>query len=67
MSTVLIATASAAKFPEALSASNVSPAASEEIDALMELPTKCEDMDRGQDWSQILRNKIEDISKLRNY
>ena len=60
---VVIATASSAKFPEALEKSGVEVARSEEIERLLKAPVKFEKMDKGQDWTKMLREKIEDIAK----
>jgi len=70
-SCICIATASPAKFPEAIQKSGVVYVNPPEIQKLFELEEKFENMDRDQDilvsykkWEQILRKKIESISSL---
>ena len=59
---VCIATASPAKFPEAIAKSGLQPYNPPEIQALFELEEKFETMDQGQDWEQMLREKIVQVS-----
>ena len=61
---VCIATASPAKFPEAIEKSGVSHTTPDEIKQLFNMEEKFDAMDIGQDWEQILRSKIEMISSL---
>lgn len=56
-----IATASPAKFPEALEKADIEPV-KEGVNHLEQLPTRCQWMRRGQDWFKILCEKIEDIT-----
>ena len=59
---VCIATASPAKFPEALEKSGVTYVNPPEIQKLFELEEKFDTMDLGQDWEAILRQKIKLIA-----
>ena len=59
---VCIATASPAKFPEAIAKSGLQPYNPPEIQALFELEEKFETMDQGQDWELMLREKIVQVS-----
>mgnify|MGYP001427102457 CR=1 FL=1 len=59
---VCIATASPAKFPEAIEKSGLQPYYPPEIQALFELEEKFETMDQGQDWEKMLREKIVQVS-----
>ncbi len=65
VASVVVATASAAKFPEALSQLSLSAPSSEALERLFNSPTKFERMDKGQDWRQMLVRKIEQISSMR--
>ncbi|XP_062934453.1 threonine synthase-like 2 isoform X2 [Cynocephalus volans] len=58
-----LAPASAAKFPEAVLAAGLTPEIPEEILALEHKETRCTLMRRGDDWTQILRDTIEDLSR----
>ena len=61
-SSVCIATASPAKFPEAIEKSGLEPIVTPEIQKLLEIDEKYETMNLGQDWETMLRNKIQFIS-----
>ncbi len=63
--TVIVSTASAAKFPEALEASGVPPEETEAVRALFAVPTHFQEMNRGQDWKGMLVDKIRRISERR--
>ena len=63
--TVLVATASAAKFPEALEAAGVEKEDSEEVRELFNMKVRFGRMDRGQDWKKMLEEKIEEITEKR--
>ena len=60
---VCIATASPAKFPEAIEKSGLKPYNPPEIQALFALEEKYETMEQGQDWEKMLREKIVQVSK----
>ena len=62
---VCIATASPAKFEEAVQSAGLTPQPTESVKALDGMKTKYVDMEKGQDWDQILRNKIVSISTER--
>ncbi len=58
---VCIATASPAKFEEAVTAAGLTPQPTEKIKALFSMPTRYEDMEQGENWEQILKDKLEEI------
>lgn len=58
---VCIATASAAKFPEALRKAGLKPDLPPTIAQLFTLPVKYEWMKKGQNWEEMLRQKINEI------
>lgn len=58
-----LASASAAKFPEAVKAAGLTPQTPAEILALEHKETRCIPMRRGDDWIQMLRNTIEGLSQ----
>ncbi|KAI8777436.1 threonine synthase 2 [Biomphalaria glabrata] len=62
---VVLATASPLKFPDAIKASGLSPPTSEAIEDLLTAPTKYTDLDLGLDWTSIVRRKIEEITLSR--
>ena len=62
---VCIATASPAKFPEAVQAAGIPFTAPPSIQALFTKPTRCWDMNKGEDWYGILTRRIEDIASRR--
>ncbi|KAH3789931.1 hypothetical protein DPMN_168123 [Dreissena polymorpha] len=55
---ICIATASPAKFNEAVDAAGIPWQQDERVTRLMSLPVRYEDMERNEDWSDILRKKI---------
>ncbi|XP_043459874.1 threonine synthase-like 2 isoform X3 [Prionailurus bengalensis] len=57
-----LAPASAAKFPEAVLAAGLTPETPAEILALESKGTRCTPMRKGDDWTLMLRDTIEDIS-----
>ena len=59
---VCIATASPAKFPEAIEKSGVTYVNPPEIQRLFQMPEKFEWMNVGQDWEMILRQKISTLA-----
>lgn len=59
---VCIATASPAKFPEAVREAQLDPEEPEEIQRLFGMETKFEWMRRDEDWEKILKDKIEEIT-----
>ncbi|CAC5360111.1 THNSL2 [Mytilus coruscus] len=61
--TVVIATASVKKFEEAVVAAGLTPQKYEEVEVLFSKPVKYTDMNKGENWELILRDKIEDIDK----
>lgn len=60
-----IATASPAKFPEALQKAGVPPV-TELVTRLKSLPTRSMEMKKGEDWYAMLRAKIESITAMRS-
>lgn len=58
-----LAPASAVKFPEAVQAAGLTPETPAEILALEHRETRCIPMRRGEDWTQMLRVTIEDLSQ----
>nr|XP_020141821.1 threonine synthase-like 2 isoform X2 [Microcebus murinus] len=58
-----LAPASAAKFPEAVLAAGLSPETPADILALEHKETRCTPMRRGDDWTLMLRDTIEDLSR----
>ena len=60
-----IATASPAKFPEALQKAGVPPVTGL-VDHLKSLPTRSMDMKKGEDWFEMLKAKIESITAKRS-
>ena len=61
---ICIATASPAKFPEAIEKSGLKLEMTPEIQKLFEEEEKYEEMKLGQNWENMLRKKIELVSKL---
>jgi len=59
---VVVATASPAKFPEALRVAGLEPVKHPKIEQVMKMKTKFVDLEAGQDWTKILKEKIEEIS-----
>uniref|UniRef100_UPI00398E759F threonine synthase-like 2 n=1 Tax=Pristiophorus japonicus TaxID=55135 RepID=UPI00398E759F len=60
-----LATASAAKFQEAVLKAGLTPEIPPEIRALETMETRCTAMRRGEDWEKMLYHKIEEIGALR--
>ncbi|XP_078080188.1 threonine synthase-like 2 [Mustelus asterias] len=60
-----LATAAAAKFPEAVLKAGLTPEIPPEIRDLETMDTRCVAMKRGEDWEKILYHKIEEISARR--
>uniref|UniRef100_A0A7N9CJX9 Threonine synthase-like 2 n=1 Tax=Macaca fascicularis TaxID=9541 RepID=A0A7N9CJX9_MACFA len=58
-----LAPASAAKFPEAVLAAGLTPETPAEIVALEHKETRCTPMRRGDNWTLILQDTIEDLSR----
>ncbi|XP_017713074.1 PREDICTED: threonine synthase-like 2 isoform X5 [Rhinopithecus bieti] len=58
-----LAPASAAKFPEAVLAAGLTPETPAEIVALEHKETRCTLMQRGDNWTLMLRDTIEDLSR----
>ena len=64
--TVCMATASPAKFPEAVKAAGIEMPLSPQLAQLLTRPTRCKEMKAGEDWDQMLRATIDEISKRRS-
>ena len=64
--TVCIATASPAKFPEAVKAAGIEMPLSPQVAHLLTRPTRYAEMKSGEDWDQMLRAMITEISKKRS-
>ena len=62
---IVLATASPDKFPEAVEKAGVKNKVNPEIEKLFSMETRSEAMKQGDDWEQMLRNKIDQITKLR--
>ena len=60
-----MATASPAKFEEAVLEAGLHPQPTPSIQSLSELPTKFSSMEAGEDWLAVLRAKIEEIDRDR--
>ncbi|XP_072433136.1 threonine synthase-like 2 [Chiloscyllium punctatum] len=60
-----LATAAAAKFPEAVLKAGLTPEIPPEIRALETMDTRCTAMKRGEDWEKILYHKIEEVNMRR--
>ncbi|KAK2500992.1 hypothetical protein MC885_004923 [Smutsia gigantea] len=58
-----LAPASAAKFPEAVLAAGLTPETPAEILALEHKETRCTPMRKGDDWTRMLQDVIEDLSQ----
>ena len=56
-----VATASPAKFEEAVTSAGLTPQPTASVKALDGLPTKYTDMAKDDNWEEILRNKLEEI------
>ena len=64
--TVCMATASPAKFPEAVKAADIEMPMSPQLAQLLTRPTRYKEMKAGEDWDQMLRATIDEISKKRS-
>lgn len=64
--TVCMATASPAKFPEAVKAAGIEMPMSSQLAQLLTRPTRYKEMKVGEDWDQMLRATIDEISKKRS-
>lgn len=60
---VVIATASVKKFEEAVVAAGLTPQKYEEVKVLFTRPVKYTDMNKGENWERIIRDKIEEIDR----
>ncbi|XP_072493004.1 threonine synthase-like 2 isoform X1 [Notamacropus eugenii] len=60
-----LAPASAAKFPDVVLQAQLVPEIPADIRALEHMKTQCTPLRRGDDWTQVLRKKIEDLSQER--
>ena len=60
---ICLATASPAKFEEAVLAAGLTPQPTAAIKQLPQLPVRCLYMKQGEDWEALLRQKIVDVSK----
>uniref|UniRef100_F7A8N2 Threonine synthase like 2 n=1 Tax=Monodelphis domestica TaxID=13616 RepID=F7A8N2_MONDO len=60
-----LAPASAVKFQDAILQAQLVPEIPEDIQALEHMPTRSNTLCRGDDWTQVLRDKIEDLSQQR--
>ena len=60
---VCLATASPAKFTEAVLSAGLTPQPTEAIERLQHLPPKYQDVEQTDDWDAILRRAITDISQ----
>ena len=58
----VLATASPLKFPEAISSSDVPAPTSEKIEAVLTSPVRHVDMEKGDDWTGIIKQKILDVT-----
>ena len=61
-----MATASPAKFSEAVKAAGIEMQLPPEVAQLLTSPTQYTEMKKGEDWDQILRTMINDITEKRS-
>lgn len=61
--TVCIATASPAKFPEAVKAAGIEMPLPPQLAQLLTSPTRYKEMKKGENWDQMLRDMIDEISR----
>jgi len=59
---IVVATASPAKFPEAMAAAGLDPVVHPRIEQVMKLDTNYQDLEVGEDWNMVLKTKIEEIT-----
>ena len=64
--TVCVATASPAKFPEAVKAAGIEMPLPSKLAQLLTSPAWYKELKKGEDWDEILRTMINDISKKRS-
>ena len=62
---ICVATASIDKFREAAKLAGIDTGVNPRISALEEMPTRYTDMNKGEDWEKILREKIKDLELLK--
>ena len=62
---IVVATASPAKFPEALEIAGLDKVLHPRIEKVLKMETKFVDLEKDQDWTQILKDKVEDLSARR--
>ena len=65
MRRICVATASIDKFQEAARQAGVPLKPNHKVTALENMPTRYTDMNKGDDWEKILREKIKQIDSLR--
>ncbi|XP_005092382.1 threonine synthase-like 2 [Aplysia californica] len=59
----VLATASPLKFPEAIRASGVPAPTSEKIETVLSAPTRFVDLEKSQDWTEIVKQKMIEATK----
>ena len=59
----VLATASPLKFPDAIETSGVPVPSSERMSQLVTLPVRHIDLEKDEDWTAIVKKKVEEISK----
>ncbi|CAL1526598.1 unnamed protein product [Lymnaea stagnalis] len=59
---VVLATASPLKFPDAIKASGIPAPTSDSMEILMSASTRYIDLEFGQDWTEIIKSKIKEIT-----
>lgn len=64
---ICVATASPAKFPEAVRAAGIEMPPYPQLAELFTSPTRYTEMKKGEDWYQILRDMIKDISRNKHH
>ena len=62
---IVVATASPAKFPEALEIAGLEKVLHPRIEKVLKMETKFLDLEKNQDWTRILKDKVEDLSSKR--
>ncbi|XP_052772937.1 threonine synthase-like 2 [Mya arenaria] len=62
---ICIATASVAKFREAVEAAQLPVAADGRVDELLKRPTRYRDLEKDEDWDRAIRDAVEDINRRR--
>ncbi|GFR74514.1 threonine synthase-like 2 [Elysia marginata] len=61
----VLATASPLKFPDAIEASGVPVPSSERMRELLDSPVRHIDLEKGENWTAVVKAKVEEISKLK--